>query len=587
MAKFKIKSGTYTGTGSGFSVSGLGFTPNFGFIKATNSTSDGGQIKWTGGLSSNQSFDPTSSSSPVTDGITSFDADGFTVSTNSTVNTSGSTYTWVMMSIPSANMEGGTYTGNGTSSNPVTALGNGDLLIIKRSGSAQGGWIFGSNSPNRATWTTGNPSSAVSITATGFTVNTTSSVLNSSGATYLYFILKVNSAWGVQSSYTGDGVDGRSLSLSITPEFIWIKGRTTNSAPIFRSLDGNSGLYSTQWVANTADGSNDVEGFISLGVTLGSSGSVNANSKDYDYLALKNEVTITTYKKEKSIAYSITKKKSSTKSTKYTIKKPATPKTKSVSYKIKNKISTTKSERYAVKRKVSSTTKTITYRVDTDFTTQKTIEYRIIKENTPLNKSIGYKIAINTPIIASVAYKIQNKGNNTKSLVYRLKTNIAPNKDIVYMVRTTPDKLKQELNYIVNAGFQIPKDVKYTIVKKSTTPVEKTITYYLNNSTGNTKTINYLTINEVSALQKTVKYAVEKSSTPTQKYIEYTLVPSYAILKTIAYNVAKTNKIQKTLEYNTGSFDVEQITKELTYSVYIRKYPYKPKINIYTPFQKI
>lgn len=286
---FKIKSGTYTGTGSGFSVSGLGFTPNFGFIKATDSTSDGGQIKWTGGLSSNQSFDPTSSSSPVTDGITSFDADGFTVSTNSTVNTSSSTYTWVMMSIPSANMEGGTYIGNGTSSNPVTALGNGDLLIIKRLGSSQGGWIFGTNSPNRATWTTGNPASAVSITATGFTVNTTSSVVNSNGVTYAYFILKVDSTWGVQSSYVGDLVDGRSLSLSITPEFIWIKGRATNSAPIFRSLDGNSGLYSTQWVANTADGSNDVEGFIPSGVTLGSSGSVNAISKDYDYLALRNQ----------------------------------------------------------------------------------------------------------------------------------------------------------------------------------------------------------------------------------------------------------------------------------------------------------
>ena len=55
-------------------------------------------------------FDPSGSSSPVTDdGITSFDADGFTIGTNSTVNTSSSTYSWVMMFIPSGYMEGGSY----------------------------------------------------------------------------------------------------------------------------------------------------------------------------------------------------------------------------------------------------------------------------------------------------------------------------------------------------------------------------------------------------------------------------------------------------------------------------------------------
>lgn len=286
---FKIKSGTYTGTGSGFSVSGLGFTPNFGFIKATDSTSDGGQIKWTGGLSSSQSFDPSGSSSPVTDGITSFDADGFTIGTNSTINTSSSTYSWVMMYVPSGYIEGGTYIGNGTSSNPITALGNGDLLIIKRSGSSQGGWIFGSNSPNRATWTTNNPASAVSITGTGFTVNTPSSVVNSSGTTYLYFILKVNSIWGVQSNYTGDGVDGRNLALSFTPEFIWVKGNNTASAVVFRSLNGNTGLNTTFWVANTAEGSNQVQAFIPGGVELGNGFEVNMLSKNYDYLILKNE----------------------------------------------------------------------------------------------------------------------------------------------------------------------------------------------------------------------------------------------------------------------------------------------------------
>ena len=53
---FKIKSGTYTGTGSGFLSFRAWLYSNFGFIKATDSTSDGGQIKWTGGLSSSQSF---------------------------------------------------------------------------------------------------------------------------------------------------------------------------------------------------------------------------------------------------------------------------------------------------------------------------------------------------------------------------------------------------------------------------------------------------------------------------------------------------------------------------------------------------
>lgn len=563
MAKFKIKSGTYTGTGSGFSVTGLGFTPNFGFIKATDSTSDGGQIKWTGGLSSNQSFDPTSSSSPVTDGITSFDADGFTIGTNSKINTSSSTYTWVMMDIPSANMEGGTYTGNGTSSNPVTALGNGDLLIIKRAGSSQGGWIFGSNSPNRATWTTNNHSSAVSITATGFTVNTTSSVVNSNGTTYFYFILKVNSAWGVQSSYVGDASDGRSLSLSITPEFIWIKGRATNSAPIFRSLGGNSGLYSTQWVANTADSSNDVEGFISLGVTLGSSGSVNANSKYYDYLALKNEVTVTPTSTTKSIQYTIKGAVSTTKSIAYKVKTTPSATTKSLAYKVKTTPSAiTKSIAYKVKSS-TSVTKGIIYDVIPALSTHSVTKGLIyaVKRSNSTTKSLQYATKRSNSLTKSLAYSVKRSNSTTKSIQYTIKGQVSTTKSIAYKIKGSISNTKQ-ITYKIKASLSQSKSLGYAV--KQSNQVNLGITYNIHGGTA----LNLIT--------KPLAYAV-KTSASTQATIGYSVKSSTVVSKGITYNVVRV--VTKPLSYAVKA--PKTIGKSMQYVV--RIYPYSSKS---TPFTK-
>lgn len=519
MAKFKIKSGTYTGTGSGFSVSGLGFTPNFGFIKATDSTSDGGQIKWTGGLSSSQSFDPSGSSSPVTDGITSFDADGFTVSTNSTVNTSGSTYTWVMMSIPSANMEGGTYTGNGTSSNPVTALGNGDLLIIKRAGSAQGGWIFGSNSPKRATWTTNNPASAVSITGTGFTVNTTSSVVNSNGSTYFYFILKVNPAWGVQSSYTGDGVDGRNLTLGFTPEFIWIKGNNTSSAVVFRSLNGNTGLNTTFWVANTAEGSNQVQAFIPGGVELGNGSEVNIISKNYDYLALKNEVTVTPTSTTKSIQYTI---------------KGAVSTTKSIQYTIKGQVSTTKSIAYKIKGSISNT------------------------------KQIIYKVKTSLSVTKSIAYAVKKSNSITKSLAYRVKTSLSITKSLAYKVKTQQS---------------ITKSLRYGVLKTNSTT--KGIDYKVKVSSSTSKSIQYEVASATSSVNitKSLSYAIKGTGSVT-KVLAYSVKRSVSVTKQITYKIKASLSQSKSLGYAVKQSN--QVNLGITYNIHVRIYPYSSKSTPFT-----
>ena len=86
------KFGSYTGTGSSNSITGLGFKPDFILFKKTNASQDwlmvdslrGGQKEL---VPNNDSAEYT-----MSNGVSSFDSDGWTMGANNSLNTSGSTY---------------------------------------------------------------------------------------------------------------------------------------------------------------------------------------------------------------------------------------------------------------------------------------------------------------------------------------------------------------------------------------------------------------------------------------------------------------------------------------------------------------
>lgn len=85
--------GSYTGNGSTQSISGLGFTPQCVFIKNNTTTAQSGVIGFTTATSGRSFlFD---GGDAITNGITSFDSDGFSIGANARTNTNTETYMYI------------------------------------------------------------------------------------------------------------------------------------------------------------------------------------------------------------------------------------------------------------------------------------------------------------------------------------------------------------------------------------------------------------------------------------------------------------------------------------------------------------
>ncbi len=80
--------GSYTGTASSLTVTGVGFTPAALFVKGGSQPC---YVK-TSDMTSTHSRKWASNGNTVTDGITGFTSDGFTVGTNTEVNASSTTF---------------------------------------------------------------------------------------------------------------------------------------------------------------------------------------------------------------------------------------------------------------------------------------------------------------------------------------------------------------------------------------------------------------------------------------------------------------------------------------------------------------
>lgn len=116
---------TYTGTGASNPITGIGFKPDYVFTKGNCA-----QIACNRYVTqaATYSYVYTTTSAAITTGITSFDSDGFTVSTSLTVNESGSTYCGWAVKAGARAVVVDTYTGTGSDNKDITLT---SLLIPK------------------------------------------------------------------------------------------------------------------------------------------------------------------------------------------------------------------------------------------------------------------------------------------------------------------------------------------------------------------------------------------------------------------------------------------------------------------------
>lgn len=253
-----FKTVLYAGTGSARSITGIGFTPDLVWIKERTSTSGHVWFDSVRGAGRYLFSVNTSAEDVVTDALSSFDSDGFSIAGNNgavnesssqnyvawcwragagttSTNTSGS-----IQSVVSVNQTAGfsivSYTGNNTAGATVGhGLGKTPSMIILKSRSLGTDWIVQHKSAGTApSKLILNATNAVTNSApewnntlpnsSTFTIGPTGYSVNNPGATYIAYCWAEIEGFSKAFSFVGNGSDdGPFVYCNFKPAFILIK----------------------------------------------------------------------------------------------------------------------------------------------------------------------------------------------------------------------------------------------------------------------------------------------------------------------------------------------------------------------------
>lgn len=285
---FHMATGAYKGSGLTRSITGLGFSPNIVIVKGDNTE----YAIWRSDAMTGDSTGYFSNGAAnFTGGITSLDSDGFTIGTNAAVNSSSAVYYYTAFGDSgNSDVKTGSYTGNGTDSRSITAVGfQPDLVWIKRDGTSTATW--------RSTALTSDNSSFFGSTAEatdhiqafeadGFQVGTNARV-NANGSTYYYVAFKNVSSQIATGSYTGDGTDDRNITgVGFQPELVWLKDSSVTNNARFKPASLPSDKTSQFGPAGNI--ANVIQALQSDGFQVGSAASANASSSTYRWVAFND-----------------------------------------------------------------------------------------------------------------------------------------------------------------------------------------------------------------------------------------------------------------------------------------------------------
>jgi hypothetical protein len=289
-SNLQIKVGSYAGTGVAQDITGIGFRPDFVFIKATTFNAPfrtkhmrGDATSWL-----------ASTNAHLTNYITALLADGFKLGTGTNVNSNGVTYYYVAMRGSDAQnyFRVGRYYGDGADGRNFTSGGLGftpDLVIAKQDGATQG--VFRSSAHVGDLSSRFDPNSSAAdqiqnLQANGFQLGADARV-NTAAGEYFFAALKTLSGVSAVGTFTGDASASRAITgLGFKPDCVIVKANGTTGARLLTSA----------MVTNTADSTymnttaSDTTGILSLdsdGFTVGASDSVNKAATNIIWMAFK------------------------------------------------------------------------------------------------------------------------------------------------------------------------------------------------------------------------------------------------------------------------------------------------------------
>ena len=324
---------TYTGTGSNTTITNAGsMQPDFVWIKYRNSAVTNCLIDSVRGATKYLFSDATSAEATVTDALTSFNSNGFTLSTNSAVNANGGSFvgwqwqagqgstssntagsiTSTVSANPTAGFSVVTYTGNGSGG---ATVGHGlgvapKMIIVKRRDGGVGAtnwpvynaylnngvnpaqyhlFLNLTNAQGGATvlWNDTAPTSSV------FSLGTYSET-NGSGGTFVAYCFAPVAGYSAMGSYTGNGsTDGAFVHLGFRPKFVmWKRTNTTGDWNIIDTSRDTYNFGDKELFPNLSDAETVIGGglsrldLLSNGFKVrGADSYQNASGSTYIYMA--------------------------------------------------------------------------------------------------------------------------------------------------------------------------------------------------------------------------------------------------------------------------------------------------------------
>jgi len=245
----------YTGNGStGHSITGVGFQPDWVWIKERNSSVSYHLYDSVRGATKRLESDNTDAESTAGTFLTSFDSDGFTLGSNGGLNGSSDTYVawnWLASNTTASNTDGSitstvsanttsgfsivSWTGTGSNATVGHGLSSTPKMVICKRRDANDAWFtynenIGSGAFLALNSTIGSTTAGASglwnntsPTSSVFTVGTNGGV-NASGGTYIAYCFAEKKGFSKLGSYTGNGnADGTFVYTGFKPAFVLVR----------------------------------------------------------------------------------------------------------------------------------------------------------------------------------------------------------------------------------------------------------------------------------------------------------------------------------------------------------------------------
>ena len=298
----------YTGNGGTQSITGVGFAPNWSWIKNRTSAEGSGVFDTVRGVTKMLCSQNSDGESTTANSLTAFGSDGFSVGANNRVNqNSNNIVSWNWKESATAGFDIVSYTGSGSAKTVAHNLGVKPDVIICKSRSGAEEWrpyfsALGATYGMRLNGTNAKDDDAgywndVEPTSSVFTVGTNAGT-NGNNVTFIAYCFAEKKGYSKFGSYVGNGnVDGTFIWTGQKSAFIMIKATSgTENWRIYDNRRNGFNVDNEQLFANTsaAEASDADLDILSNGFKCRrNSGGFNNSGTTYIFMAFAEESFVT------------------------------------------------------------------------------------------------------------------------------------------------------------------------------------------------------------------------------------------------------------------------------------------------------